>query len=588
MRSTAPVLLGHLALFTSLACEPTLGGGSAATEEPGGPTGGWTGDDPNNPPTGTGGGSNAPPDVEDIGDVDPETLVDAVVPHSRVPRLSYAEYDRTVSDLLLTEVTPSELFPAEQPNLGSYEDGGSRGVNERLLQEIVLAAELLSSEAVQDAARYANIVGCEPSEPTCRDDFIQSFGRRAYRRPLTPEEFGRFVTLFGQGAEFIQSGDAFRDGAQMVLEAILQSAKFLYRSEQGDGQTDEVGPVLTDFEVATRLSYLFWGTSPDEILLDAAASGSLSTPEGIAAQAERLASDPRVVDRVIDFHDRWLQLEGLGAAEKDPTIFPEFDPELVASMRQELYTVVEEITLNRSGGIVELLTSPLGAPDSALAALYGVSGSFGETPTIVDFPSDSGRTGILTQAAFLTGHSSASTRTSPILRGVFVLDRILCQEVPPPPPGAEMQEPDTPPESDVLTTRDYFAWKTSMPACASCHSQINPIGFAFENFDGIGTYRNTDNGLPVDATGSVVVGNSTLTFNGAAEFSESVAGLSRVRACYAVNWLKYVYGRHEAGGDARTLGRIASALAEGTYGARDLLMTMTTGAAFNHLPPLQD
>jgi hypothetical protein len=527
-----------------------------------------------------------PVDIDDIEDADPETLPDGVSAQSRVPRLSYSEYDKTVSDLLLTSVTPSQLFPAEQPNLGSYDDGGARGVSERLLQEIVLAAEQLAAEAVADPVRYRSLVGCEPTEAGCRDAFVQSFGRRAYRRPLTEVEASRFVVLFDQGVELIASGDAFRDGVELVLDATLQSAKFLYRAEQGDGEQDDAGTLLTDYEIATRLSYLFLGTTPDEELLAAAASGGLSTAPGIVEQATRLANDERVRDRVIDFHDRWFQMEGLRAAAKDPAIFPEFSPGLVGSMEAEMHAVVEEITLNRAGGIAELLTTPLGAVDASLASLYGLSGTYGESPTLVDFPFGSGRSGLLTQAAFLTGHSSASTRTSPILRGVFVLNRLLCQDVPPPPPGAEMQEPDTPPASELLTTRDYFAWKTSMDACAHCHNQINPVGFAFEDFDAIGGHRTTENGVSVDASGAITISGATLAYENGAEFSERLAELSRVRSCYAVNWLNYAFGREESAADSRTLARITAGLAESPFGARELLVALTTGAAFNHLPPL--
>lgn len=590
MRSSPLRFLGVLILPLLASCEPSLGAppreGSPGEDLPESGDGdgnlGGDGDtlplDPGTPNV----------DIGDIEEADPETLPDGVAPQSRVPRLSYAEYDKSVSDLLLTQVTPSQLFPAEQPNLGSYDDGGGRSVNERLLQEIVLAAEQLALEAVEDSERYSAIVGCSPSEVTCRDTFIQSFGRRAYRRPLTQSETARFVSLFDQGADLIATGDAFRDGVELVLAAVLQSAKFLYRAEQGKNEQDEAGTLLTDFEIATRLSYLFWGTGPDEQLLEAAAAGGLSTPAAILEHATRLANDDRIRERVIDFHDRWFQMDGLSAAAKDPTIFPQFNPELVQSMRAEMHAVVEEITLNRGGGIVELLTSPLGAVDAPLAQLYGLPGTFGDAPALVDFPAGSGRTGLLTQAAFLTAHSSASTRTSPILRGVFILNRLLCQDVPPPPPGAEMQEPDTAPENEILTTRDYFAWKTSMPACAACHNQINPVGFAFEDFDAVGVHRTTENGAPIDAAGEITIGGETLAFQNGAEFSQAVSELSRLRSCYAVNWLNYVYGREEAAADSRTLATITAALGEPPFGARDLLLSLTSGAAFNHLPPIQD
>lgn len=586
MRHCLFTVLGTLMLPLVAACEPSLGAPPGESPQGDELPGDGVGDGDGDGPPGTPGTPGV--DIGDIEDVDPDTLPDGVAVQSRVPRLSYAEYDNSVSDLLLAQVTPSALFPAEQPNLGSYDDGGARGVNERLLQEIVLAAEQLALEAVQDGTRYAAIVGCQTTDVACRDSFIQSFGRRAYRRPLTQGETARFTALFDQAGELIASGDAFRDGVQLVLEAVLQSAKFLYRAEQGGAETDDAGTLLTDFEVASRLSYLFWGTGPDEQLLDAAAEGGLSSPAGIVEQATRLANDPRVRERVLDFHDRWFQSDGLRAAAKDPTIFPEFTPELVQSMQDEMHAVVEEITLNRGGGVVELLSTPLGAVDAPLAAHYGLSGTFGDVPTLVDFPEGSGRAGLLTQAAFLTGHSSASTRTSPILRGVFILNRLLCQDVPPPPPGAEMREPDTPPATEPLTTRDYFAWKTSMKDCASCHSQINPVGFAFEDFDAIGVHRTTENGAPIDSTGEIFIGGETIAFQNGADFSQAISEVSRLRSCYAVNWLNYVYGREEAASDSRTLARITASLGQAPFGARDLLLSLTSSTAFNHLPPIQD
>ncbi len=537
---------------------------------------------------GAGSGAGGGVRLDDLENVDPETLADGVAFASRVPRLSYLEYDRSVSSLLGTNVQPSALFPAEQPNLGPFDSGASRTFNERLLQEVVLAAERLAAEAVADEPRYLALVGCSPTAADCRDAFLQRFGRRAYRRPLSDAEFARFRALFDGGADLIASGDAFRDGVQLVVEATLQSAKFLYRAERGSGLSDDVGPLLDGFEVATRLSFLFWGEGPDDALLDAAADGRLATPEGIAEQAERLAADARLRDRLHDFHERWFQMDGLAAAEKDVATYPNFGPALVASMRAETTAFFDEILLARNGAVVELLTSRFGAVDANLAGVYGLEGSFGTTPSPFEFPPEAPRAGLLTRAAFLTGHSSAATRTSPILRGVFVLDRLLCQHVPPPPAGAEMQEPETEPETPIQTTRDYFAWKTSMPACAGCHSIINPVGFAFENFDGIGSYLATENGAPIVSAGELEVADSTLGFESGPDFVEQMAALPRVRSCYSLHWLNYAYGRSETSADARTLARMTQGMGDGGFGVRDLLRTITRGAAFQHLPPLED
>lgn len=537
------------------------------------------------PPGSDAGAALGEVELDDLENVDPDTLPDTVPVSSRVPRLSYLEYDRSVSALLGATLEPSKLFPAEQPNLGPFDDGGSRDVGERLLQELVLAAEILAAEATSDSTRYLALVGCSPTAPDCRDSFLRQFGRSAYRRPLSDAEFARFQVLFDSGGELLASGDPFRDGVQLVVEATLQSPKFLYRAERGSGVADDAGTLLDDYELATRLSYLFWGQGPDDALLDAAESGLLSTPEGLAREAERLAADPRLRDRLLDFHERWFQMDGLTAAEKDAAVYPSFGPALVASMRAETHAFFDEVLLARNGAIIELLTSPYAALDSNLATLYGVSGTFGSELTPFEFPPELGRPGLLTRATFATGHSSAASRTSPILRGVFVLDRLLCEDIPPPPPGAEMQEPDAPPENELLTTRDYFAWKTSMTTCARCHDRINPVGFAFENFDGIGQYRTTENEAPIVASGTVDVADSSIAFDNATTLAHSIAELPRARSCYSLHLLHYAYGRTETGGDSRTLARMSQGLRDGPFGVRDLLRTLTQSAAFDHLPP---
>ncbi len=519
---------------------------------------------------------------------DPSTLPDGVPAASRVLRLSYGDYERTASDLLGLEVHAAALFPAEPPSLGPYEEVGALSVNERLLGELRIAAENLAAEVLATPSAYATVVPCTTEDASCRDAFLDDFVLRAYRRPPTEAERTRFATLFDAAGELTQSGNAFRDGVALVIEAVLQSAKFLYRVEVGTGEVDGSGTRLDDYELATRLSYLFWGTSPDAQLLEAAAVGGLSTPEGLAEQAQRLAADPRVRARVLDFHERWLELDGLNGVGKDAATFPQFSPELVASMKAETLRFVEAVTLEESGAIRALLTEPVAFVDDKLAALYGMSGSFGPELTRVDLPADGERRGVLTQAAFLTGHSSASTRTSPILRGVFVLQRLACQTIPPPPPGAEMMEPDEPPATELLTTRQYFEWKTSMAACSTCHERINPAGFAFESFDAIGSLRTTENGAPVDPTGTVSVGKDEVSFQTAAEFVDDLAELSDTRACYAQHWLRYAYGREESEGDSRTLGLLTHDLERDDFGVRDVLLGITRGAAFTHLPPLSE
>jgi hypothetical protein len=532
---------------------------------------------------GSAAGSGGPP-VEAI-DVDPSTAADGVPVASRVLRLGYADYDRTLTDLLDQTVKVSVNFPAEQPNLGPYEDLTARRVSEPLQNEFARTAETLAAQLVGNSTAFDRVVGCTTASAQCRDSFVDTFGQRAFRRPLTESEKTRYRALFDRGPELVQSGDALKDGVRLVVEAMLQSPKFLYRVEAGRGSSDAQGVLLTDYEIATRLSYLFWGSLPDTELFQAAASGKLTTLAGVADQAKRLAASPRVVERVLDFHERWMQLEDLRTVSKDETKFPLFSPDLVTAMAEETRRFVEEVTLTRDGAVRALLTAPIGFVNDDLARVYGLDGTFGPELRRVEFDSSVERLGLLTQAAFLSSHSSASNRTSPILRGVFVLRRLTCQDIPPPPPGAEMQEPAQPSAQPLRTTREYFAWKTSMAQCAGCHhGLINPVGFAFEKFDAIGQFRSVESDTPVDASGKLNLADGELVFDGARQLVTKLAELSRVRACYAKNWLQYGYSRGETALDLRTLATVTKELARDDYGVRDLMVTLTQSAAFSHLP----
>ncbi|MEO8181851.1 MAG: DUF1592 domain-containing protein [Deltaproteobacteria bacterium] len=513
----------------------------------------------------------------------PESVSDGVAITSRLRRLTQLEYQRTVADLLGLDVEQVKLeFPEEVATLDGYFALGGLRMTDRLIAEVQQAAEGLAAQFVADPAAVAKIVGCIELTSGCSDLFLQSFGRRAYRRPLADAELERYRGLFDGAA----ADGGFLVGVQAVVEAMLQSPHLLYRIERGRGVVDEQGEQITDYEAATRLSFLLRGAAPDDALLDAAASGQLSTPAAIAEQARRLVNDPAVSARVNDFHTRWLGLEALSAASKDAGLFADFSPALVASMRAETARFIEQTTLEGDGALSALLTAPYGFVDARLASLYGLEGSFGDRLTRVDFPNDSPRAGLLTQASFLSGHSSASRQTSPILRGVFVLRRLLCQEVPDPPPNAQSMEPE-PSEVPLVTTRDYFEWKTSMSACQGCHARINPVGFAFEDFDAIGRHREQEAGEPIDARGSLNLGGTILPYVGGKELAAAIASRPEALTCYARNWLRYLWGRADTKADLRTLTRLRQRLAERDYGVRDLLVDVTESAAFSHLAPLE-
>lgn len=527
-------------------------------------------------------------DSPELGEIlainDAASVPDGVAETNRFRRLTLDEYDRTVSDLLGFDAgLVSVDFPEELPTLTGYFARGDLRVTDRLIGELQNAAGRLAERLVASAEAYASVVGCTTEDAACRDSFLSSFGLRAYRRPLTDADLTRYRVLFDAAGEAIGSGNPFRDGVQLAVEAMLQSPHFLFRVERGSGETDEFGERITGYEAASRLSYMLWGSTPDDSLLAAAAAGELSTAEGVAAHARRLVDDPKVATRVKDYHSRWLQLGALSGGGKDPEIFPQYSADLLSSMLAETDRFVEETTLNGAGSLSALLTAPYMFVDARLAALYGIEGDFGAELQRVELSPEDPRAGLLTQGSFLAGHSSASDRTSPILRGVFVLRRLLCLDIPDPPPNAQAT---VPPESEtpIVTTRDFFAWKTGMAECRGCHYQINPAGFAFEDFDAIGRHRTEEAGAPIDATGVLELQGDDLTFEGGKELSALIAERPEARACYAQNWLRYLWGRADTDADLRTLTTIRQSLAQSDYGVRDLLLDITSSAAFLHLP----
>jgi hypothetical protein len=542
------------------------------------------------------GGPNAPalddglePSLEDslaVRDIiavsDPASVPDGVAITNRFRRLTLDEYDRSVADLLGLDPGPlSSNFPEELPTLAGYFARGDLRITDRLIVELQNAAGRLAERALAPE-EYANLVPCAAQGAACRDVFLSSFGLRAYRRPLTDAELARYRALFDAAGEVLGSGDPLRDGVQLSIEAMLQSPHFLYHVERGSGERDELGDRISGYEAASRLSYMLWGSMPDASLLAAAESGELSTSAGIAAHARRLVDDPKLALRVNDYHSRWLQLGALAEGNKDPALFPEYSPELVSSMRAETERFVEEATLAEGGSLSTLLTAPYTFVDSRLAAVYGIEGEFGDELTRVELGADAARGGLLTQASFLSGHSSADNRTSPILRGVFVLRRLLCQDIPDPPPNAQATEPP-PSATPIVTTRDFFTWKTSMAECQGCHTQINPVGFAFEDFDAIGRHRTEESGESIDAQGVLNLAGARLEFEGGKELAQQIASRPEAQACYAQNWLRYLWGRSDTSADLRTLATITKNLADPGYGVRELLLDVSASAAFVHL-----
>ncbi|HEX2657552.1 MAG TPA: DUF1592 domain-containing protein, partial [Polyangia bacterium] len=339
--------------------------------------------------------------------------------------------------------------------------------------------------------------------------------------------------------------------------------------------------VLGGYELASRLSYFIQNGPPDDTLLDAAAGGQLATADAVATQARRLVATPPAHDTVRDFHHQWLNLDiYANKLTKDPTNFPTVTPALAATLMGETELYVNDVVFTQQKGFPSLMTAPFTYVTKNTAPLYGLTGTFGDSFVRVSLD-PAQRAGLLTQLGFLASNAY-SNQSSPIHRGVFVQRRVLCGTLPDPPPNV----PQLPPLAATQTTRQEVDLHTAPAACTGCHhGLINPLGFGFENYDAVGRYRTTENGIAIDATGDLVGTAAKPHFTNAVEEAAQIAASPEAEACYAKTWLRYAFGRAETGGDACAIGVLAGNLASDDYKVTDLMVDLTRTRSFMYRAP---
>jgi hypothetical protein len=495
-------------------------------------------------------------------------------PNTRVVRLSHKQYANTVRELFGIQQSPEAAFAPDALNGFNFDTSNDLRVDARLGPQYRTAAEQLAQQAVQDSAVFSRIVPCQPGAEGCAGEFIDSFGQRAFRRPLSAEESARFQALFDLGSTLGDTGDAFDDGVQLVVEAMLQSPQFLYRTEVSRGAVVGGRAALDDWEVASRLSYFIFDTMPDDELFDRARDGELHTPEQVGTEVARMLDDPRASSKFASFHEQVWQIGRYSKIAPDPSTYPGLPDDLVDRLRASSSRFFESV-VESDGGLREMLTAPYAFVDSELASIYDVSGSSftGDELSRVSFD-DGERKGFMMQPGFLA--SNAYTRkTDPIHRGLFILRDMLCRLIPDPPPGAQMTPP---PETDepIETTREEISLLTGQLYCPTCHSQINEPGFAFEGFDAVGRVRQQENGVDVDTTGSITLDGSPVEFSGAGELVEALADSQEAQSCYTSRWLEFAYGRTLTDSDDALRAR----LADQPMSVRDIVQTLTTSPDF--------
>jgi hypothetical protein len=501
---------------------------------------------------GVGGTGSSRPNGDDVpsGIGDPNSP-DGIGFSTRFPKLSNAQWERTVTDLLrLDQPTGLSQEFTQEAQDKSYETVASATLTvsgdawARYQTAAERAAELVSA----DPAKLAKITpqGTFANDTERGAAFIDGFGRRAYRRPLTSEEKAAYRALFARGPELV-GGSAFPAGARLVIETMLQSAHFLYRTESASNDDNPSDPRawLSGYEIATRLSYALWGSMPSDELLAAADAGELDDPSGVATWTERLLDSPRARDVLLSFHEQTFAVAGYGTQDKDPSLG--FDAEALAPVLRDEARRFLGYVIDMSGGIEQLLTEPVAFVNEDTAPFYGLSGITGENLRQAALPADQ-RAGLLTQLGFLTKNATRSG-SDPVHRGLVVLRKVLCDDPDPPPTMFDLPKPEA-----GLTTREVYEKATSCGV--GCHDTlINPPGFAFEGFDGVGRMRREEQGKPIDARGTLTVRSgytpaekrtnpsTQISFDGAVELMRQLAATPRVHECYARNFMTYVLAR---------------------------------------------
>jgi len=444
-------------------------------------------------------------------------------------------------------------------------------------------AEKISTAGMAHLATLAP-QGCSApaasAEMDCAKQFITQFGLRAYRRPLDSGEQADLLDLYTKvrGSDV---GLTYSEAIRTLIAGMLQSPMFAYRWELGTAATkDGVLVKLNDYEVASRLSYMTLASMPDAELFTAAAAGGLTDPDKIAAQARRLLASPKAKAGLGEFITQWLGVTELPMLSKDDT-FTKYTPQVGTSMLKETGMFFASLLQGGSGKLEELYTSTKSFADGPLAALYGIQGVTGADmkPVTLD-PTQ--RAGILTQGSYLA-YQAEGDHPHPIHRGLLVLDKVLCTPITPP------KDFVPPPVHDVMpgvSNRKRYEDSTSVNnSCSACHTTINGIGFAFENYDAVGQYRTDDQG-PVNASGSVTLGGNEVNFRNALEFTKAVSTSAEARDCFVTQFLEYSLRRPLLANEQGSIDAMAAAFKASGYDLRELLVATTKTLAFTHRQPL--
>ncbi len=569
-------LLGVMVVLVPLAaCVPGIIGDEVDPLTPRGPS---------RPPTRADAGTSGPgaDRVEPVEDCTPATRTLGETP---LRRLSSEQYANALTALFGTAVAPQLLarssFPDTDVSSGFVNDADANTVSTGDSNAIEDNAEALANHLLANAgALMPGILDCaalggasDAQIDGCMDGFIERFGARAYRRPLDAGERSRVRALY----DLVRTTQPARNAWATVMQFFFQAPPFLYRVERGVGEVPGSPDLiaLTDYEMASRLSFFFLNTIPDETLLAKAAAGELHTPGQVAIEARRLAADPRVMETMGVFHRDWLRLYHLVDA---PKAMPELSADTRASLLTETTELLRAVLERGDGTLRTLLSTPYIPVNADTAPLYGLD-TAGRTRELWADAEIRDRRGLLTSASFMATHAR-DTSTHVIERGAFFRREVLCGSLPQVPGNIDLNGP-LEATASLPTARQRLAPLLERNDCKGCHTSINPVGYAFENYDHVGRWRDQENGVTIDASGELTnAGDANVTFDGPHRLVEALAGSQTVADCYATQWFRFAVGKREAPEDTCAVRQVREAFVTANGSIQELLVQVTLSDAF--------
>jgi hypothetical protein len=498
-------------------------------------------------------------------------------------RLTHSQYDHTVRDLLHDQSQPAAGFPKEDFVNGFKNQIEAQGISPLQVEAYAKAAERLAASAFRGGDQRGLVPGSptSPTDAALAEKFVRQFGLKAFRRPLSDDEVGRYRELLLKQAA---QADDFLSGVAVVVEAMLQSPHFLFRMERAEGSAP--------YYLASRLSYFLWDTMPDDELLAAAGKGKLARAAEVETTARRMLNDERAKAAFNEFLAQWMRFDRVLSATRDRRRFREFNTELAAAMLEETRRLFDHLVWNDQN-FMQFFTADYTFVSGDLARLYGLpepASEFGR----VAYPADSGRSGVLGHGSFLV-LTSKPAETSPTARGLFIRNHFLGHQIPPPPPGVDTTLPSIT-EDTPRTNRQRLEIHLKDEACAACHRLIDPIGMSLEQYNAIGAFeekmkllfgsrgegprgRRTMIELDLDTRG-YIQGMEGTTFASPRELGRLLAESPACQKCIVKQLFRYAFGREETPSDQKVIERLLERFRDSGYRFRELIVALVTSDLF--------